>query len=319
MASLPTDSVIHSGTDIPNWLKNTKTNSNTTIENPLKRTASSIDLTNEDSDGDSSSEDYSPFYVSENCDQVRRKINKFIDNGGMKVGEFIKAIGVSSVSYYRFMKQSGKDKGATSDTYMAAYRFFVKRIAQGLPMPKKRKIVASKPTAASKSATDNETASTSNNAPTLAALMSTIELPGELNDSVRIYDSCDEIRRKINAHLRKSNVTQAAFLRDLEAQFHGPRKPVKLQSGQLSKFRGMKGPLSGNTSGIYYAAYVFFEKERLAQKCPKSKHRQEMEYAWSSEGGVDTKSILSNQSYIVSVGSRIVQDSCGRVRSVPKY
>jgi len=319
LASLPTNPIIHGGTEIADWFKNVKTNSNTTIENPLKRTASTFDLTNDGPDDYSSSEDDGPIYITENCDQVRRKINRFIDNGGMKVGEFIKAIRVTNVGYYRFMKQSGKDKGASSETYVAAYRFFEKREAQGLPMPKKRKAVAPKPADASKSATGSETASTSKVAPTLAALMSTIELPGEHTDSVQIYDSCDEIRRKINAHLRKPDVTQAAFLRDLEAQFHGPRKPRKLQSGQLSKFRGMKGPVSGNTSGIYYAAYVFFEKERLAQKCPKSKHRQEMEHAWSLEGGVDTSCVLTNKSYIVSAGNTIMIDSCGRVRSVRKY
>jgi hypothetical protein len=39
---------------------------------------------------------------------------------------------------------------------------------------------------------------------------------------------------------------------------------------------------------VFYAAYVFFEKVRLAEGKPKSKHRVEMEEIWGGKGGFNT-------------------------------
>jgi hypothetical protein len=268
--------------------------------NPLKRGPDDSDLREHSDHDDSDSSSDGEIYITENCDQVRRKINTFIDNGGMTVKDFVAAINVSSVGYYRFMKQHGKHKGASSDTYVRAFRFFQKRAQKGVPMPKKRKLAA--PAAA------KLPSSTINLAPVLD-----IKLDGELEDAVPVFDSCDEIRRKINAHLRKPDVTQAQFLRELHAQFHGPRKPKSIQSAQLSKFRGQSGSVTGNTSGIYYAAYVFFEKQRVAAGKPKSEHRQDMEDAWKYEGGVDVKKNLNNVSYFCSNSSNLYRNEFGKV------
>lgn len=46
-------------------------------------------------------------YISDECIQIRRKIHDFINSGAMKVGDFHSAIGVTSGSYARFMKQNG--------------------------------------------------------------------------------------------------------------------------------------------------------------------------------------------------------------------
>lgn len=111
---------------------------------------------------------------------------------------------------------------------------------------------------------------------------------GEETDSVQVYDTCDEIRKKISAYLRKPNTTAAQFCRDLLAQYHtDEKKPSRIQSTQLTKFRGYKGADTGNTSCVFYAAYVFFEKVRLAEGKPKSKHRLEMEEIWGGKGGFD--------------------------------
>ena len=117
--------------------------------------------------------------------------------------------------------------------------------------------------------------------------MSGVELEGEDNESVPVYDTCDEIRRKIAAHLREPDVTQAGFLRELAETLQDPS--AKLQSKQLKDFQTKKGSLEGQTSRIYYAAYVFFEKQRLQQGKPKSKKRIETEKAWALKGGIDTK------------------------------
>lgn len=37
--------------------------------------------------------------------------------------------------------------------------------------------------------------------------ISGMELEGESDDMVEIYDSCDEVRRKVSAHLKKTGQT----------------------------------------------------------------------------------------------------------------
>ncbi|KAF1938543.1 hypothetical protein EJ02DRAFT_473407 [Clathrospora elynae] len=44
-----------------------------------------------------------------------------------------------------------------------------------------------------------------------------VVLDGKMDDGVQVYDTCDEIRRKINAHLKIPGVTQASFLRAISS------------------------------------------------------------------------------------------------------
>lgn len=48
------------------------------------------------------SEDERLDWIDNNCDQVRHKIDAFISNGEMKIGQFQDAINVSSLSYLDF-------------------------------------------------------------------------------------------------------------------------------------------------------------------------------------------------------------------------
>ncbi|KAF2030612.1 hypothetical protein EK21DRAFT_88734 [Setomelanomma holmii] len=208
--------------------------------------------------------------MTESCDVVRRKIRAFIDNGEMKVGEFQKAINVTSNSSSRFMGQNGPHKGSGSDVYMLAWAFFKKRELRGIQTTANKKAKTVEP--GSKDAVPS---------------VQEIVLEGEMDDSVLVFDTCDEIRRKISAHLKKPGVTQAAFLRDVAAQYH--TEPKKIQSSQLSKFRSKKGPYAGNTGVIFYGAYVYFEKLRIKEKKPKGIKRLEMEDVWASQGGMDTE------------------------------
>jgi hypothetical protein len=48
----------------------------------------------------------------------------------------------------------------------------------------------------------------------------------------------------------------------------------------------MKGALTGASSSVFYGAYVFFEKIRLAEGKPKTQHRLDMEAFWNDKGGV---------------------------------
>ncbi|AEO66215.1 uncharacterized protein THITE_2114178 [Thermothielavioides terrestris NRRL 8126] len=183
---------------------------------------------------------------------------------------FARAIGVSMHSLNGFLGVSGPYKGAGSATYGAAWEFFKKHEIAGVKLPdkKKQKTAGSNPAAA-------------------AVDLSDIVLPGEEDDAVPVFETCDEIRKKISAYLKKPGVTQAQFCRDLYAQLKGPDRPATVfQSSQLTRFRSAKGPLTGAKSPIFYAAYVFFEKLRIKERRPKSKHRLAMEDIWGPEGGL---------------------------------
>jgi hypothetical protein len=178
---------------------------------------------------------------------VRRKIRAYLGSGEMNVGEFAKAVGSSNRSYNTFMTQNGPDKGRGCDFYFAAFRFFKKRELQGLKMPKKKL----------KKADEDKKNDVSG-----------IQLDGEEEEDVPIYETCDEVRRKIEAYLRDPNVTQGVLARDRE-DVPGGEKVIHTNAADF--------PSAGNTSAIFYASYVFFEKLRLQDGRPKSKHREDME------------------------------------------
>ena len=273
--------------------------------------------------------------IDMNADQVRRRIRTFLDSGAMTTGEFQDAIGVNSKGYNMFMTQTGKNKGTGSNTFQNAWVYFKAREMKGLAMPKKPRVAAVKGKATDggaeasagkgnangeTTATATTTASTSANVTkargTKASTtneagppdVSDMTLPREETDDVLIYDSCDEIRRKINAHLKLPGVTQASFLRTLAAQYH--TREVKIQGKQLSDFRGRKGATAGNTSVVYRGAYMYFEKLRLKADKPKTKHRLEMEKTWKN--GFDTDK-MPPRYFHGRPGDYVTEDAMGRM------
>ncbi|KAI5778840.1 hypothetical protein EDC01DRAFT_600876, partial [Geopyxis carbonaria] len=238
-------------------------------------------------DFDSDLDPDEPIRFTWTCNQVRRKILAFLESGEMRVTAFQKHLGVNSNSYNRFMKMSGPWQGVDNSVMSSAYRFFKQRERNGVTVPKKK--------AKAGPATSTE--------------LESVELEGEQQDAVEVYDSCDEIRRKIAAHLRTPGVTQAAFLKDLAAMLHTAPPGTKIQSKQLNDFRTKSGADAGNTSRVFYCAYVFFEKLRIKEGKPKSKHRLEMERRWTAHGGMDTK----------TPGGRGVYCLKGEIPSVDQY
>ena len=134
------------------------------------------------------------------------------------------------------------------------------------------------------------------------------KLDGEDTGTVEVFDTCDEVRRKINAKLRDPNITKAGFTRELKK---GLPEGTSLQTRQVDEFLKKKGPMSGNTSAAYYAAYVFFEKLRIQQRKDKSQHRLQCEREWPD--GVDTSRPLGIQRYICHKDERPVMNSFGQV------
>ena len=92
------------------------------------------------------------------------------------------------------------------------------------------------------------------------------------------------IRPKIDAHLKASGLTQAVFCSTLLAQFHGAKAPKQVTPAQLGSFRRKSGYDAGNTTSVFYSAYVYFEKLRIKQGEPKSEDRLHMEKLWGKRG-----------------------------------
>lgn len=232
-----------------------------------------------------------------NCDQVRTRINKVLDNAIMRKGEFCDAIGSSNAAVNNFLKKRGPMDGMGSDVYFNAWAWFKQREIAGLKMPDVKKRQKTEAMAAAAPATTGTSSSSSSSTAAAAAAaraavlsstpdISNIHLENEETDSVAVFDSADEIRRKIAGHLQTPGLTQAQFCRDLYAQLRMP-KCSGIQTKQLNDFRGKKGARAGCTSSIFYAAYVYFEKLRIAAGKPKSVHRLKMEEIWAADGGFD--------------------------------
>ncbi|KAK8069949.1 hypothetical protein PG994_006565 [Apiospora phragmitis] len=219
--------------------------------------------------------------IDQSCNQIRSKIRRFIDSGVMKVGEFQNAIDVSAASYRRFMNQTGVHQGEGSDAYLNACRFFKKRELQGLkavpPKKKSRSSIGGKDAGK----TDKQKAAE-------AVDMGDIKLEGEDEGDVPVYETCDELRKKIRAFLKKDGVTQAALCRAISACL--PDDQV-VQARQLNTFMGKNGPTVGNHSPAFYGGYVFFEKLRIKEDKPKSKFRLEMEDIFGPGRGGRKKSL----------------------------
>ncbi|QIW94711.1 hypothetical protein AMS68_000229 [Peltaster fructicola] len=118
--------------------------------------------------------------------------------------------------------------------------------------------------------------------------ISNIRLDYEDDDDVPVFDTPEVIRQKISDHLREKDVTQASFLRDIWAELKGPRKTSRVfQSKQLKDFCSYTESAQGNRTAIFYAAYVYFEKLRIAEGKEKTNFRLGMEALWPC--GFDTE------------------------------
>ncbi|GJC98595.1 calcineurin [Colletotrichum higginsianum] len=84
----------------------------------------------------------------------------------------------------------------------------------------------------------------------------------------------------------------------------------KIAYNSLSDFLKKKGPTSGNTSSVFYAAYVFFEKLCIVTKKHKGKTRLEMEILWPD--GFDTHAQMA--SYILPTYATLTMDQYDKVR-----
>ena len=139
---------------------------------------------------------------------------------------------------------------------------------------------SSKGKAASTQTKDSTKKPKDNKAPS-AAELAHIYLDGEEDEEVEIYDTCDDVRKKIRDHLKQPGVTQASLSREFSELLPNS----KVQPRHVAKFLEFKGPRAGAHSPAFYGGYVYFEKLRIYQNKKKSKKREELEDAWEHQGG----------------------------------
>ena len=262
--------------------------------------------------------------------QIRRKITVYLQNSGTLVKDFKAQLGVGDGTYSRFMREHGNKTGWESDTFVAACEFFRDREARGLKMPKPsdnpKNKKASSGTTSSSSMGSKRKSDSSNGDDTTGAKkqktknkeeeggltdVSDIHLDGEEDENVPVYNTCDEIRKKIRKVIGKPGVTQAAFARVLSAQY--PQGSDKNVSAHMFRtFLARRGAQAGAESNVFYAAYVWLEKERVKLGKKKDAHREEMEDVWG-DGGMDRMD-GSRRSFICKKGSKPVVDEYGKMR-----
>ncbi|KAF2267213.1 hypothetical protein CC78DRAFT_577413 [Lojkania enalia] len=214
-------------------------------------------------------------------DEVRQKIRALIDSGEMTESEFRTTINITPEIYSRFMSEQGEFKGAGNMMYREAWQFLKKRELRAQQTTGKK---ADKEMQKAKRRAVR-------NSGGLSLDLSGVVLDGEMEDKVRVYDTCDMIRDKIAAHLEKENVTQAQFLRD--------------------DFMPYNGADAGNTNVVYYGAYVLFEKMRIKNGEPKSDMRFQMEKIYGKTGGVDIKKGSYRTYFTMLLDDIPVQDQYG--------
>ncbi|TGO39546.1 hypothetical protein BHYA_0052g00470 [Botrytis hyacinthi] len=137
--------------------------------------------------------------------------------------------------------------------------------------------------------------------------ISGIELKGEDTESVPIYESCHEIRKKIKAFFRNISSNESAFCREIAKIFPDGREVL---TKTLNNFMKQKGP-HGNQSPAYYATSAFFEKTYISEGKPKNQDRKTWKKVWAREVNIPSrchrghveKRILDNMGKEVDLGS----------------
>ncbi|KAI2607790.1 hypothetical protein GGR54DRAFT_399832 [Hypoxylon sp. NC1633] len=215
-----------------------------------------------------------------NCDVVRSNINKLLDAGFMTKEEFSQAIKLPHINWLdSFLSYTGKNVGILNDAYYHAGVWFKQRELAGLEIPdvKRRRAEAA----------DDYTSDTFNPDPYLCWRwqhidISDIYLEGEETDSVSIMDTYSEVQRKVRNHVRMPGITEAQFCRDLYAQLNATKRKG-IRSHQVADFLFSQNPTTSANCMVYYAAYVYFEKLRIAQDQPMTKDREHFERNLSME------------------------------------
>ncbi|KAF7310052.1 hypothetical protein MIND_00378200 [Mycena indigotica] len=80
-----------------------------------------------------------------------------------------------------------------------------------------------------------------------------IQLEGDDEGGVPVYDTPGEVRRKIRLLLKEPNFKVTPWLKEIG----------NINSNSYRRFMAEKDAQNGKGNGTYYAAYVYFEKRRI--------------------------------------------------------
>lgn len=171
-----------------------------------------------------------------------------------KVSEFT---GLSGDAVIIFLRNSRPDNGPDSDIFKRASELFsgeqLVEVTASLPRPRPRPGARAPPE------------------------VEKARLRGEKKADVPVYDSCDEVRAKIAAYLGRPDSPTPHYFCDMLHTLLKVTVSKGFETTQLRDFMAKEGPEAGAGALLYYAAYIFFEKLRIAEGRPKSDHRLEME------------------------------------------
>jgi hypothetical protein len=214
---------------------------------------------------DESDEDSSHVFKWD-CNNIRRRINSFLATKEMTQTAFLRQIGgVNSNSFGNFMKLKGPATGCNNRTYSGAHHFFEKREKQAALEKKSMSAEAKKRKTEAAKSVKSAFAS-------LLAELEGIELPLHDDSFVAVYESCDEVRKKLLAFISEQGCTTAAFC-----------KAIGVQSNQWNSFLSFKGiglgvsKQPGAANACYSNGYELLEKLRVLRGQAKSAKRLQFE------------------------------------------
>ncbi|KAK5174561.1 uncharacterized protein LTR77_001642 [Saxophila tyrrhenica] len=171
----------------------------------------------------------------------------------------------------------------------------------------KRRAPASKKSSPPKDGNSKDTVTVEK--PPSAADLADITVEGEGDDSVPIFDTCDDVRKKIRDHLGKPGVKQTTFARDLSELV----RSEQVQARHISKFLTFKGPRGSGHNPAFYAGYMYFEKLRTKQGEKKSAKRERLEDAWKADGGFPREG-THNKRLLMVKGETWSYDQLGQIQ-----
>lgn len=233
----------------------------------------------------------------ESPNDVKHKLKAFVDSGELRIEALCQQLKVSEDDYKRFIAMRSERDNMGSIVYHNGREFLNDREKRGLhttPAAKKqRRDSAQGSSPATRKNSPRE--QTKNSGP---SDISDIHLEGEEHERVPIFDTCNDVRRKINAHLKKFAMSQTQFARDLNEHV---AVADNVDQRKIGLFLKKSGANDGAKSPIFYAAYVYFEKLRIKDGKDKTKTRKEMEEVWGARGM--SRDVDKNTRYVNSVFS----------------
>lgn len=200
------------------------------------------------------------------CNVIRGEIQRHLATNQMTQTAFLQQIGCNSNSYGRFMKLKGKDNGYQNGVYWGAARFFEMAARRAAAEKKANPGGAKRKRAAETSATQSKKATGDQLLARIAAI-DTVPLDKE----APVFDTCGEVKKKINAFLLEGSVTKGRFCREIGVQATQLDSFLKMAKAGAASVSVHSQP--GGANQTYWKAYRFFEQKRIVEGAKKTKAR----------------------------------------------